>query len=75
MRIEPMTAAHAHAVLAIYQAGTDEGNATCETTAPTWEEFDDKRMREHRFVAADDQDAVVGWSPRRRCRIAACTSE
>ena len=56
-----MTAAHAHAVLAIYQAGIDEGNATFETTAPTWEEFDGKRMREHRFVAADDQDAVVGW--------------
>ena len=33
MRIEPMTDAHAHAVLAIYQAGIDEGDATFETEA------------------------------------------
>ena len=29
-----MTGAHAAAVLAIYQAGIDEGNATFETQAP-----------------------------------------
>ena len=34
VRIEPMTDAHAAAVLAIYQAGMDEGNATFETFAP-----------------------------------------
>ena len=60
MRIERMTAAHADAVLAIYQAGIDEGNATFETTAPTWDEFDSKRMPEHRFVGVDNQNAVVG---------------
>lgn len=60
MRIEPMTAAHADAVLSIYQAGIDEGNATFEITAPTWEEFDANRMPEHRFVAIDDE-TVVGW--------------
>ena len=61
MRIEPMTAAHADAVLAIYRAGIDEGNATFETTAPTWAEFDSKRMPEHRFVAVDDRGSVAGW--------------
>ena len=30
-RIEPMTGVHAAAVLAIYQAGIEEGNATFET--------------------------------------------
>ena len=60
MRIEPMTAAHADAVLSIYQAGIDEGNATFETVAPTWVEFDAKRMAEHRFVAIDE-DVVLGW--------------
>lgn len=30
-----MTLDHAEQVLAIYQAGIDEGNATFETTAPT----------------------------------------
>jgi phosphinothricin acetyltransferase len=61
MRIEAMTAAHADAVLAIYQAGIDEGNASFETTAPTWEEFDSKRMPEHRYVAVDNDSAVAGW--------------
>src|SRR5271166_177080 len=39
VRVEPMTGAHAAAVLAIYQAGIDEGNATFETRAPGWPAF------------------------------------
>jgi L-amino acid N-acyltransferase YncA len=39
MRTEPMTDRHAGAVLAIYQAGMDDGNATFETTAPIWPDF------------------------------------
>jgi L-amino acid N-acyltransferase YncA len=61
MRIEPMTAEHAVAVLAIYHAGIDEGDATFETSAPTWPEFSSKRLAAHRFVALDDLGAVVGW--------------
>ena len=34
-----MTGAHAAAVLVIYQAGIDEGNATFETSAPGWPAF------------------------------------
>ena len=60
-RIEPMTAAHAEAVLRIYQAGIDEGNATFETDAPSWERFDATRLPEHRFVALDDTGTVLGW--------------
>src|SRR5690348_10159697 len=36
VRIEPMTGAHADAVLEIYQAGIEEGNATFETSVPDW---------------------------------------
>jgi len=36
VRVEPMTDAHARQILAIYQAGIDEGDATFETTVPTW---------------------------------------
>jgi phosphinothricin acetyltransferase len=61
MHIKTMTKAHADAVLAIYQAGIDEGNATFETTAPTWAEFDTKRMPDHRYVAIDESGDVVGW--------------
>ena len=60
MRIVPMTIEHAEAVLAIYQAGIDEGDATFETTAPDWTTFDRSRLPDHRFVAVDD-DTVLGW--------------
>ena len=62
VRIEPMTFAHADAVLAIYQAGIDDGDATFETTAPDWDGFDATRLVEHRFVALDDTGTVLGWT-------------
>jgi len=61
VRVVPMTAAHAAAVLAIYQAGIDEGHATFETSAPSWEEFNARKLKEHRFVALAGT-AVVGWT-------------
>jgi len=61
MRVEPMTAAHSAEVLRIYQAGIDEGNATFETTAPSWADFDTKRMSQHSYVALDDTGTVLGW--------------
>lgn len=60
-RILPLTREHAAAVLAIYQAGIDEGNATFETRAPTWPLFDAARLPEHRFVAVDEDATVRGW--------------
>ncbi|MGW8764363.1 N-acetyltransferase family protein [Streptomyces sp. NPDC055815] len=59
--VAPLTAEHADAVVAIYQAGVDEGNATFETEAPTWERFDAARLPEHRFVALDGAGRVLGW--------------
>jgi|tagenome__1003787_1003787.scaffolds.fasta_scaffold20913027_2 L-amino acid N-acyltransferase YncA/protein-tyrosine-phosphatase len=52
---------HADDVLAIYQLGIDEGNATFETAAPRWQAFDGSRLREHRFVAVDHAGSVLGW--------------
>jgi phosphinothricin acetyltransferase len=60
MQIEPMTGEHRDAVLAIYQAGIDEGNATFETRVPAWAEFSAARLPGHRFVATDAGD-VLGW--------------
>ncbi|MFH9075685.1 GNAT family N-acetyltransferase [Streptomyces alboflavus] len=60
--IVPLEAAHAEAVLAIYQAGIDEGNATFETAAPDWDVFDAAKLREHRFAAVDADGAVLGWA-------------
>jgi len=62
VRIEPMTDEHAEQVLAIYQAGIDEGDATFETAAPDWAEFTRTRLPGHRFVALDDTGGtVLGW--------------
>ncbi|MFF7847784.1 GNAT family N-acetyltransferase [Streptomyces sp. NPDC007910] len=57
----PLTADHADQVIAIYQAGIDEGNATFETTAPSWEHFDAAKLPEHRFAAVDAVGRVLGW--------------
>jgi L-amino acid N-acyltransferase YncA len=61
VRIEPMTDEHAAAVLAIYQAGIDTGNATFETGVPTWAEFCAARLPEHRLVAIS-AGTVAGWA-------------
>ncbi|HWM38947.1 MAG TPA: GNAT family N-acetyltransferase [Streptomyces sp.] len=57
-----MRAQDAEAVLALYQAGIEEGQATFETAAPSWEAFDAAKLPLHRYVAVDDvTGGVVGW--------------
>jgi L-amino acid N-acyltransferase YncA len=60
VRIEAMTSAHAAVVLAIYQIGIEEGDATFETRAPGWEEFSAARLAGHRYVAVT-RAGVQGW--------------
>lgn len=59
--VTALTGAHADQVLAIYQAGIDEGNATFEASAPTWGAFDAARLPGHRFAALDTDGRVLGW--------------
>ncbi|MGH3712962.1 MAG: GNAT family N-acetyltransferase [Micromonosporaceae bacterium] len=59
--IKPLTAAYADAVLAIYQAGLDSGDASFETQAPRWPEWDAARLPDHRYVALDTDGTVLGW--------------
>jgi L-amino acid N-acyltransferase YncA len=61
MLIQPMTADHSAPVIAIYQSGIDEGNATFETSAPSWEEFSASRLPGHRYVAVNKENNVLGW--------------
>lgn len=56
-----MTAAHGEAVLAIFSEGIASGHATFETSAPTWEDFDAAKLKDHRFVALDDEGETLGW--------------
>ena len=70
--VRPMTPDDAASVLRIYQAGLDGGDASFETAAPSWEDFDAAKLPAHRFVAvdtdgsrsgspSDSSAAVVGW--------------
>jgi L-amino acid N-acyltransferase YncA len=60
--IRPMRAADADRVLAIYQQGLTEGNASFETRAPGWAAFDAAKLPGHRHVAvAPDTGEVIGW--------------
>jgi L-amino acid N-acyltransferase YncA len=62
VRVLSMADEHGHEVLAIYQAGIDEGNATFEVRAPSWDEFSAGRIAAHRYVAMDAvTGAVLGW--------------
>ena len=58
--LRPMTARDADAVLAVYQAALDGGDASFETTAPDWPAFDAGRLPAHRWVAAEGE-RVLGW--------------
>jgi L-amino acid N-acyltransferase YncA len=61
MLIQPMTAEHSAPVIAIYQSGIDEGDATFETSAPSWAEFSASRLAGHRYVAVNQEHNVLGW--------------
>jgi L-amino acid N-acyltransferase YncA len=62
MVIRPMAPGDGREVLAIYQAGLDGGQASFETRAPEWADFDAGKLPEHRHVAADPATGqVIGW--------------
>jgi L-amino acid N-acyltransferase YncA len=49
------------AVKAIFEQGIAGGDATFETEAPTWEDWDRAHLEGHRLVAVQDGN-VVGWA-------------
>jgi phosphinothricin acetyltransferase len=49
------------AVAAVYEEGIRTRNATFETAAPSWEEWDARHLAEPRLVAEHDGE-VVGWA-------------
>jgi phosphinothricin acetyltransferase len=51
---------HAADVLAIYEAGIDEGHATFETGVPAWPDFVAARLSGHSYVATEN-GGVLGW--------------
>ncbi|MBO0818911.1 MAG: N-acetyltransferase [Actinobacteria bacterium] len=62
LAVRPMCSSDADQVLAVYQAGLDAGDASFETEAPSWADFDAARLPRHRHVAtADDGGELLGW--------------
>ena len=61
MQIRALTAADWPAVERIYVAGMAGGDATFETTPPSWPAWDAAHLAEHRWVAVDDSGAIVGF--------------
>jgi L-amino acid N-acyltransferase YncA len=52
---------HWNAVKKIYEQGIESGNATFETQAPTWEQWDKAHKLICRIVATQNEE-VVGWA-------------
>ena len=61
MTITALLPAHWPAVKAIYEAGLATGNASFQTSAPSWEQWDKSHLSKSRLVALDD-DIIVGWA-------------
>lgn len=62
MTIVPFTAAHWPAAKAIYEAGVATGNATFQTTAPSWDEWDQGHLAHSRLVALNPTGQMRGWA-------------
>ena len=60
MEIVKLLPEHWDGVRQIYKQGIMTGNATFETAAPSWEEWDKKHLDICRFVAIED-GKVAGW--------------
>ena len=57
----PMLPQHWEAVKTIYEEGIATGNATFQTTAPNWQEWDNAHIKTCRIIATE-KDEVLGWA-------------
>lgn len=61
MQTRPWQIKDSQRILEIYQHGIDTGNATFETSVPSWEKINEKFLPHSRLVAEAD-DEVLGWA-------------
>lgn len=61
MQITELLPEHWPAVKTIYEQGIATGQATFQTNAPSWEEWDQSHLKHSRLVALDS-DIVAGWA-------------
>ncbi|MEP6920935.1 MAG: N-acetyltransferase family protein [bacterium] len=62
VRLEPMQERHWLEVCSIYLEGIATGDATFETAAPSWEEWDQGHLPFARIVAIAPDGNVQGWA-------------
>ncbi|MBR2649492.1 MAG: N-acetyltransferase [Sediminibacterium sp.] len=56
-----MHAEHWDAVKVIYEEGISTGNATFQTAAPSWQEWDNSHLKTCRIIAIENNE-VLGWA-------------
>ena len=61
MTVTTLLSEHWPSVKAIYEAGLATGNASFQTSAPAWEEWNKSHLTHSRLVAIGN-DAVIGWA-------------
>lgn len=61
MHILPLLPEHWEAVKKIYEEGIATGNATFQSVAPSWEEWNDSHAVKPRLVAVENGN-VLGWA-------------
>mgnify|MGYP003575853256 CR=1 FL=1 len=61
MEIRKLLAEDWNQVKLIYQKGIDTGNATFQTSAPSWEDWDQSHLTSCRIVMEEDS-IVIGWA-------------
>jgi phosphinothricin acetyltransferase len=60
VKISKLEEIHWPQVKEIYEMGIAGGNATFQTTAPTWEEWDRGHIKTCRLIAV--KDTILGWA-------------
>jgi L-amino acid N-acyltransferase YncA len=61
MEIIPLLPEHWPAVRSIYEDGLATGNASFQTSAPSWQEWDTAHLKHSRLVATEGS-TVLGWA-------------
>jgi len=61
MQIQTMLPSHWPSVKKIYEEGIATGNATFQTAAPEWEEWDNAHVKTSRLIAEENNE-IVGWA-------------
>ena len=62
MKIVALKSTHYDLVREIYEHGIATGNATFQTEAPSWQEWDKNHLPTCRLVALDEDQTVTGWA-------------